>query len=117
MAGVLLTVVLVAALFSTFSLIIACLVKSRERFMGIGQVLTMPMFFVSNAIDPVAMTPPWLRAVAWCNPLSYLVDALRAMMLAGGVSEFGLGLDFLVLVGITAALTLVGAWLYPRLGR
>jgi ABC-2 type transport system permease protein len=110
-AGVLLTVVLGAALFSTFSLVIACLVKTRERFMGIGQVLTMPMFFASNAIYPLTMMPAWLRAVAWCNPLTYLVDALRAMMLAGGVSEFGLTVDFLVLVGTTGVLTLVGAWL------
>ena len=57
MAAVLLVVVLGAALFSTFSLIIACLVKTRERFMGIGQVLTMPMFFASNAIYPLAMMP------------------------------------------------------------
>lgn len=31
--------------FSTFSLLIAWIVKTRERFMGIGQVLTMPLFF------------------------------------------------------------------------
>ncbi len=37
-AGVLFTIMLGAAVFSTFSLIIACLVKTRERFMGIGQV-------------------------------------------------------------------------------
>lgn len=42
--GVLLAVVLGSAIFSTFSLIIACIVKTRERFMGIGQVLTMPIF-------------------------------------------------------------------------
>ena len=46
-------VMLGSAVFSTFSLIIACLVKSRERFMGIGQVLTMPLFFASNAIYPL----------------------------------------------------------------
>lgn len=40
--GISLVVLLGAAFFSTFSLIIACLVKTRERFMGIGQVLTMP---------------------------------------------------------------------------
>ena len=117
MAAVLLVVVLGAALFSTFSLIIACLVKTRERFMGIGQVLTMPMFFASNAIYPLAMMPAWLRAVAWCNPLSYLVDALRALMLVDGVSEFGLATDLLVLAGTTTVLTLIGAKLYPRLGQ
>ncbi len=116
-AGVLIAVVLGAALFSTFSLIIACLVKTRERFMGIGQVLTMPMFFASNAIYPLEMMPSWLRTVARCNPLTYEVDALRALMLVDGVSEFGLAVDFLVLVGTTGVLTIIGAWLYPRLGQ
>lgn len=112
--GVLLTVVLASALFSTFSLIIACLVKTRERFMGIGQVLTMPLFFASNAIYPVAMMPGWLRAIAVVNPLSYQVDALRALMLQGGHAAFGLGLDFAVQFGVVAVLIYIGARLYPR---
>src|ERR1019366_8383084 len=37
--GVITFIVLASALFSTFSLVIACLVKTRERFMGIGQFL------------------------------------------------------------------------------
>jgi ABC-type polysaccharide/polyol phosphate export permease len=52
LCGVVFLVLLGAALFSTFSLIIACIVKTRERFMGIGQVLTMPLFFAGNAIYP-----------------------------------------------------------------
>jgi ABC-2 type transport system permease protein len=112
--GVVCTVVLGAALFSTFSLIIACLVKTRERFMGIGQVLTMPLFFASNAIYPLALMPHWLQFVARLNPLSYQVDALRALMLAGGTSAFGLGRDFLVLGACTLALVWLAALLYPR---
>ena len=54
-------VVLGSALFATFSLDIACLVRSRERFMGIGQLLTMPLFFASSAIYPVALMPDWLQ--------------------------------------------------------
>ena len=69
------------ALFSTFSLIIACIVKTRERFMGIGQLLTMPIFFASNAIYPIEIMPPWLRAISLANPLTYEVDGLRALML------------------------------------
>jgi ABC-2 type transport system permease protein len=104
-----------AALFSTFSLIIACIVKTRERFMGIGQVLTMPLFFASNAIYPIAMMPAWLQAVAHANPLSYQVDALRALMLAEGHSSFGLGVDFAVLLTVTTLLIAVAARMYPRL--
>jgi ABC-2 type transport system permease protein len=84
-----------SALFSTFSLIIACIVKTRERFMGMGQVLTMPLFFASNAIYPISLMPPWLQAMSAGNPLSYVVDALRAMLLTGNYS--GLGVDILAL--------------------
>jgi ABC-2 type transport system permease protein len=113
--GVVACVVLASALFATFSLIIACLVKTRERFMGIGQVLTMPLFFASNAIYPLDMMPAWLRAIARGNPLSYVVDALRHFMVGG--STMGLGLDFGVVAATLAALTAIAAWLYPTLVR
>ena len=105
-----------SALFSTFSLIIACLVKTRERFMGIGQVMTMPIFFASNAIYPLSLMPDWLKAVSHVNPLTYEVDALRGLMLKNAVSDYGLALDFAILVAATAALTAIAARLYSRLG-
>jgi len=111
--GVLLAVFLGSATFATFSLIIACLVKTRERFMGIGQVITMPLFFASNAIYPVEAMPGWLKVVSHGNPLTFLVDVLRALMLQGGQSAFGLGADFLILVVVTAVLLLIAARLYP----
>ncbi len=113
--GVLLTVMLGAAFFSIFSLVIACLVKTRERFMGIGQILTMPLFFASNAIYPISAMPGWLRAVSRFNPLSYLVDALRALMLAGGQSSFGLGTDMAVLLLATAGIVALASRMYPKL--
>lgn len=117
LAGVLSAVLLGGICFSTLSLIIACLVKTRERFMGIGQLLTMPLFFASNAIYPTAIMPDWLKVVAHLNPLSYQVDALRALMLAHGTSTFGLAVDFGILGGITAVLVLVAGWLYPSIVR
>jgi ABC-2 type transport system permease protein len=108
-------VLLGAACFSTFSVIIACLLKSRERVMGIGQVLTMPLFFASNAIYPIAIMPGWLQVIARANPLSYMVDGLRTLMLVNEPSVNGLGLDFAVLTGVTMALILLGARLYPNL--
>ncbi len=115
--GVLFTIVLGAAFFSTMSLIIACLVKTRERFLGIGQVMTMPLFFASNAIYPIAMMPKWLQVVSHGNPLTYEVDALRSMMIVGGTSSFGLGVDFAVLLLATTLLVLIAARLYPTVAR
>jgi len=114
LVGVLGTVVLSAVLFATFSLAIACLVKTRERFMGIGQILTMPLFFASNAIYPIALMPRWLQIISHMNPLTYEVDALRALMLARGASVSGLGLDFAVLIATAAGLIAVTSRLYPR---
>jgi ABC-2 type transport system permease protein len=114
LVGVMLVVLLGAAFFSTFSLIIACLVKTRERFMGIGQVLTMPLFFASNAIYPISIMPGWLKVISYINPLTYEVDALRSLMLAGETSQYGIGLDLLILVLATTILVAIGSMLYPR---
>jgi ABC-2 type transport system permease protein len=116
--GVLVMILLGASAFSTFSLVIACLVRTRERFMGIGQVLTMPLFFASNAIYPITIMPAWLQIIARGNPLSYEVDALRALMLANGtINASGLLLDYGVMIAVTAALVMIGARLYPRVAR
>jgi ABC-2 type transport system permease protein len=115
LAGVVLAVMLGSAIFSTFSLIVACLVKSRERFMGIGQVLTMPLFFASNAIYPLTLMPGWLRAVSKVNPLSYQVDALRTLMIVGSTASFSLHTDFLMQFIAFAVLVAVATKLYPSI--
>jgi len=113
--GVLVLVVMGSAVFSTLSLVIACIVKSHERVMGMGQVMTMPLFFASNAIYPIVLMPAWLKAIASVNPLTYEVDGLRALMVQGGTSSIGLGIDFAVLLAFVAALVAIATRLYPRL--
>lgn len=115
--GVLVLVVAGAALFATFSLIVATIVRTRERFMGIGQVLTMPLFFASNAIYPLAIMPGWMQAISRINPLSYEVDGVRALMLWHESSTFGLINDFVVVAVVTAVLLVIAGRLYPRLAR
>ncbi|MCX7622573.1 MAG: ABC transporter permease [Thermomicrobium sp.] len=78
-----LAVVIGAGVFATLSMLLATLLKTRERFMGIGQVLTMPLFFASNAIYPLDLMPSWLRVVAHVNPLTYLVELLRNALVYG----------------------------------
>ncbi len=117
LVGVALVVVLGAAGFATFSLIIACLVRTRERFMGIGQILTMPLFFASSAIYPIALMPSWLQVLAHLNPLTYQVDALRALMIDGGPSNYPIGLDLSVLAVTLVVMVAIASRLYPRLAQ
>lgn len=114
--GVILVVLLGAACFTIFSLVIACLVKSRERFNGFGQLMTMPLFFASNAIYPISLMPPWLQVLSHLNPLTYQVDALRGIMLANSATVYGFGMDCVVLLLVVAVLTAICTKLYPNVG-
>ncbi len=110
--GVIIIVMLGAGFFTGLSMIIASIVKTRERFMGIGQVITLPLFFASNAIYPISIMPGWLKTVASVNPLSYMVDGLRALMLTGGTA--GVGFDVGVLAVVTLLMSILSAWCYPK---
>jgi ABC-2 type transport system permease protein len=113
--GVAIAVMLGAALFSTLSLIVSCWAQTHERVMGVGQLMMMPLFFASNAIYPISIMPLWLQVLSRLNPLTYLVDALRDLMLIGQAGNYGLLLDFVVLTGVTVVLIAFCGRLYPRL--
>ncbi len=97
--GVMIVIVIFAMCFSSLSMILASILKTRDRMMGIGQAITMPLFFASNAIYPVSLMPSWLQTISLFNPLSYGVDAVRAMILTGDYSN--LPMDAVVLGGFT----------------
>ena len=110
--GVVLITMLGASFFTGLSMIIASVVKTRERFMGIGQIITLPLFFASNAIYPISIMPAWLQTVANINPLTYMVDGLRAVLVTGDVSR--LPLDIIILVIVTFAISFLSAYMYPK---
>jgi ABC-2 type transport system permease protein len=99
--------------FACLSMILASLVRTRERFMGIGQLVVMPLFFASSALYPIAIMPGWLQVVAHANPLSYEVHGMRDLLL--GISAGGrLWLDFVVAVSFLSAAAVTAAKTYPR---
>jgi ABC-2 type transport system permease protein len=107
-------VILGSAFFCCLSITIAGLVLSRDRLMGIGQAITMPLFFGSNALYPVDLMPGWLQVVNRVNPLGYEVDALRGLLIG---TPANLGLDFTVLVVAAAALIALASALLGRLAK
>jgi ABC-2 type transport system permease protein len=75
-------------------------------------MITMPLFFASNALYPVSIMPGWLRVLSKVNPLSYEVDALRGMLIGAPAH---LGEDFLVLVVAVVVGVITAASLVRRL--
>jgi ABC-2 type transport system permease protein len=111
--GTIVVVMLGSAFFSSFSMILAALMRTRERFMGIGQVLTMPLFFTSSAIYPISIMPRWLQVIAVLNPLSYVVDILRALLVTGEFAN--IYLYFWILACAIVIAIFIATELYPRL--
>jgi len=87
LAGVFLIVILLGMCFSCVSMALASIFRTRERMMGIGQAITMPLFFASSAIYPLAIMPSWIQPFARINPLTYVVDALRGLLATGNLAS------------------------------
>ncbi|HEX8519338.1 MAG TPA: ABC transporter permease [Pseudonocardia sp.] len=103
-----------AGAFACLSIVVACLAGTRDRLMGFGQVMTMPLFFASNALYPVEVMPGWLQVVSRVNPLTHLVDALRGLLVG---TPAHLLLDFAVLTGAVVVGVAVAGALLGRLVR
>ena len=79
--GAMAVVVLGSAFFACLSMTLAGLVRNRDRLMGIGQAITMPLFFASNALVPGRRDAAVAALALGRQPASYEVNALRALLL------------------------------------
>ena len=78
--------------FAAISILAASFMKTRERFMGLGQAIIMPLFFASNALYPVQIMPQILKDFSAFNPLSYVVDAVRGLLITGDLTNLPIDL-------------------------
>ncbi len=113
--GVLIIIILTGMCFSGLSIFLASFFKTRERIMGIGQAIMMPLFFASSAIYPIDIMPAWLKVVAHINPLSYIVDAMRALLVTADYSH--IAMDFGITVLATAVLVMLASTSFSRIIR
>jgi ABC-2 type transport system permease protein len=104
---------IIAILFTSLGTAIASRLEDMQGFQLIMNFIIMPIFFLSGAIFPLDGLPGVLSLVTKLNPLSYGVDALRGSLT--GVSQFGLSLDFFVLIGVSFVIGLIGSYLFSKI--
>ncbi len=108
-----LLIILGALCFIGFGIMISARVSSQEDFMQSVMPITMPMMFVSGVFYPIE-TMPWIfQKIAYLLPLTYVNDALRAVMLKGA-SIGDIWLDVVVLIGFTALFFALGVTQFNR---
>jgi ABC-2 type transport system permease protein len=83
--------------------------RNAEIMQMVGFLLMFPLMFASSAYVPIANLPSWLQAVAHVNPMTYAVNASRALSL-----DLPVGTGVLSALATSAGLALVGATLAIR---
>ena len=78
--GIFFLQLLLAFAITAFGVMVAVRIKQMQSFMGVMQMIVMPMFFISGALFPVANLPGWLAALNRIDPLTYAVDPMRNLV-------------------------------------
>jgi ABC transporter DrrB family efflux protein len=104
---------LIGYAFSWVFAFIGLVASSPEAANGYGFTIIFPLTFISSAFVPIASMPGWLEPVAEYNPVTVMVDAVRALFLGtpAGNSIWGAVVWCLVIVAVFAPLS---AWRYRR---
>jgi ABC-2 type transport system permease protein len=104
---------LVAFLFTALGTAIASMLEDMQGFQLIMNFVVMPLFFLSGSLFPLQGLPPALSTITKFDPLSYGIDAFRALLVNS--SHFGLVTDALVLVLVSFVLLIVGSYLFSKI--
>jgi ABC-2 type transport system permease protein len=71
---------LLAFTITAFGVMVAARISQMQSFMGVMQMVVMPMFFISGALFPASGLPGWLTVLNRIDPLTYAVDPMRRLV-------------------------------------
>jgi ABC-2 type transport system permease protein len=111
---------LLAFSITAFGVMVAARITQMQSFMGVMQMIVMPMFFLAGALYPVGNLPGWLTVLNRIDPLTYAVDPMRRLVfdhldvsaaahkaLAPGVTWWGWQVPGVLEAGVVFALGMV----------
>ncbi len=118
--GVLGMMLLLAFAMTAFGVMVAVRIKQMQAFMGVTQMVVMPMFFISGALFPVSGLPGWLAVLNRLDPITYAVDPMRKLVFSRldvsvpGVTWFGwhvpVALEVLMVLALGLVMLGVAIW-------
>jgi ABC transporter DrrB family efflux protein len=100
------------------SAFIGLAIKDEESVQAFGLIWLFPLTFVSSAFVPIATMPSWLQAFANNQPVTLVINAMRAMALGGPAFPLNPALweSLLWLAGVLCVFVPLAVWSYRRVG-
>ncbi|MFT4050102.1 MAG: ABC transporter permease [Solirubrobacterales bacterium] len=124
--GAFLLMLLLAAAITAFGVMLAARITQMQSFMGVMQMIVMPMFFISGALYPVNDLPTWLTILNRFDPVTYAVDPMRKLVFnhidnippqlanTTGVTWFGwnvpTALEVMIVAGLGLLMLAIAIW-------
>ena len=109
----LISMFLIALFFTALGITIASLFEDMQGFQLVMNFVVQPTFFLSGALFPLNGVPKFLQVIAFFDPLSYGVDAIRGAIT--NQSHFGMGTDLMVLAILTLVILSIGSYLFSKI--
>jgi oleandomycin transport system permease protein len=95
------------------SALIGLLVKTPQGVQYFGSLLYFPLTFGSNVLVPTETMPGWLQAFVKANPMTYLTEATRGLLVGGPVAVPAIR-SMLWALGIFVVFAPLAVWAYRR---
>jgi ABC-2 type transport system permease protein len=112
--GVFAALFLVCMGLSSIFILIAIRSTRWETQMAVVNLLNLPLLFGSNALFPTRLMPDWLQTFAKINPITYVTDATRQLLLLQ-TDMMQLTIDLAFLAGFALIFSTIGlllSWRY-----
>ena len=103
---------LIAATFISLGLIFGSIINDFQGFQLVTNFVTLPLFFLSNAIFPLSSLPTFVQYISYANPLTYGIDGIRGALT--GVSTYPLITDLAVMVGFFIVMVAIAAYAFNK---
>ena len=93
---------------TAISMAMAFSVKSHGDFFSMLGFLSLPMIFLSSALVPLSAMPGWMQALAFLNPMTWVIDAVRPLIITGWETAIPQVVLALIILVIFDAICLYG---------
>lgn len=123
LAGIMLFIAAFSLGFLFLSAAVAISAEIPEGMHAVLTLLTMPFFFVSNALYPATSFPPVLRTFSALNPLTHLISGIRYFAIGSDFSSIGIRytyaegdilISFLSLLAFAGIMFLFASWRFGK---